>query len=1121
MQRGGERTRVSAGGAFVGRARELEELRAGLDAAVAGHGGLWLVTGEAGIGKTRLATELATYAGGEGARVLWGRCLQDQGAPAYWPWIQVIRTYARGCDPELLAGQVGAGSGYLTQLVPELSELLPSPADRPPPAPSEHARFYLFDATAAFLQAAGRAQPLAVILEDLHAADRSTLLLLDFVAAGVSDGALFVLGTCREPEAPVLGDLARASRRLPLRGLSRPQVAAVIEHGFGLVPAEPVLAVVHEATGGNPFFVNEVVRLLAAEGRIQDLGPGGLGVPEGVLQTIRRRLAAMSEDGREVLSVAAVAGPQFSLAVLERCCELPVERILEQLHDAAARGLLAPIRIDLGSYRFSHALTREALYADLGPARRRTLHRQVGQALEELYAGNPDAHLDELAAHFLAAAPLVKPAVAIGYAVRAARSARSRLAYEQAADLFGQALGVVDQRASPDQRQRCELLLDLGQVEMRAGLADAAKRRLLEAADIARRRGLSEQLARAALGYGGQWTFTGETVDETLVALLEEALDGLTEGDDGMRARLLARLADELYRSEDPERAAALSERAVEVAEAAGDPGALGRALLARLFALSRPVQPGNLAERLTLDQRVLALAGRTGDRELALSGRAWRVLNLLEFGDVAGADVEIAAFTRAAGDLRQPFWQWFVPVFGATRALMDGRFSEAGRLADEALAVGRSAQAEREQTENAVVVHLVQTLLLRRELRPGQPQEWDAPVRRTAEQFPRQAAWRCAAALRDLGLGREAEARAQFELLAADGFRALFAGEGALSAVAMGAELCAALGEGSRALVLYERLLPYAGRHVVIGYPAMGYQGAVDWYLGLLAAATGDAGTALQHLDDALVMHSRAGAAPWVARTQYEQARVRLARRGPDDAAVAAALLGAASRTAAELGMTRLDDQIRTLDHKPAPPPEVSGPSVGVFRRDGEYWTVALGPETVRVKDAKGMGYLHRLLGDPGREFHVLDLAAAGGRGTVDAGAAAADGLTVGGGGDAGPLLDAQAKAAYRRRLVNLRADVDEAEAMGHAERAARAQSEIDALARELARAVGLGGRDRLAGEAAERARVNVSRAIRAVIARIAEHAPSAGYHLDSSVRTGTYCSYTPNPSAPPTWER
>jgi tetratricopeptide (TPR) repeat protein len=1120
-------------GTFVGRSRELEELRAGFAAARSGRGGLWLVTGEAGIGKTRLATEFATHAAARGARVLWGRCREDRGAPAYWPWIQIIRTYARGCDPDVLGKQLGTGRAYVTQLVPELAEVVATTA--PPQTLSEHARFYLFDATARFLRAAGRSQPLALILEDLHAADPASLLLLEFLAAELSDAPLFVLGTYREAEAlverdgaSVLGALARSGHRLPLRGLSRSQVATMITDGFRLNPSEAVLAGVHEATGGNPFFVNEAVRLLAAEGRIQHLGPGGLGVPEGVRQTIRQRLAAMSQDGREVLSIAAVVGRDFSLAPLQRCCDLQAARIVALLEDAATQGLLAPIRIDLGSYRFAHALVREALYADLSAAQRLAFHRRVGDALEALYAGNIDAHIDEIAAHFLAAAPLGGIDDAIAYAVRAGRSALSNLAYEPAGDMFEQAVDLFDLHADADQIQRCELLLDLGEARMRAGFADAAKRRFREAAGVARSHALHDQLARAALGYGGQWTFTGETVDDTLVALLEEALGALGDADDAVRAQLLARLANELYHSDRPERAARHSERAVEAARASGDPTALGQALLARLYALWRPVGRENLDERARLDQQVLQLAERTGDRELELSGRAWRVIDLLESGDVTGADAQIAAFTRTATELRQPFYLWFVPVFGAMRALMDGRYSDAERLADEALVAGRRAQGKRELAENAVLVHLIQTLLLQRERGPGaavaQASDEPAPVRRALEQFPRQAAWRGAVALRDLRLGREAEARGQFELLAADDFRALFTGEGSLIAIALASELCAALGDGVRADALYGHLLPYAGRHVLIGHPAMAYQGAVDLYLGLLAATTGDDRTAIRHLDDAHAMHARMGAAPWVARTRYQQARLLLTRRGAQDATSAATLLAAASRTAAELGMAPLAEQIRVLGHAagPAPPPADTGvPTAGVFRRDGDYWTVALGGDVVRVKDVKGMGYLQRLLGDPAREFHVLDLATGDSRGTTTAKAAAADGLAVGGTGDAGALLDAQAKAAYRRRLRDLRADADEAEAMGDGERAARAQEEIDALAHELARAAGLGGRDRRAAAPAERARVNVSRAIRAAISRIAEHSPSLGHHLDSTVHTGTYCSYTPDPAAPPTWDR
>lgn len=201
-----------------------------------------------------------------------------------------------------------------------------------------------------------------------------------------------------------------------------------------------------------------------------------------------------------------------------------------------------------------------------------------------------------------------------------------------------------------------------------------------------------------------------------------------------------------------------------------------------------------------------------------------------------------------------------------------------------------------------------------------------------------------------------------------------------------------------------------------------------------------------------------------------------------------------------------------------PAPPPD--GVGEGVFEKEGEYWTVGLGGRTFRLRDAKGLRYLQCLLGHPGREFHVLDLVHAGEGAGARRSPPGAPGEARGrGGGDAGPLLDARAKAAYRNRLEDLREEVDEARGWGDAERAARAEEEIQRLAEELARAVGLGGRDRKAGSEAERARVNVTRAIRATIDKVAEHDPSLAHHLSSTVRTGTFCSYVPDPARPPSW--
>ncbi len=1102
----------AAAGAFVGRRAELAQLEAAVLAAAAGRGGLWLVTGEPGIGKTRLVTELAGRAAAAGARVLWGRCPEVPGAPAYWPWSQVLRTYVRSATVD------AADLAQLGHLVG-----LTGPGDAVPETTDQH-RFYLFDAVSRTLRSAAEAQPLVVILEDLHAADAPSLRLLEFLTRELAVAPVLVLATTRPtPTGPAAGvaallhDAVRPAQRLVLSGLSRGEVGDLL--GWWQ-PSPDVVTAVWDATGGNPFFALETARLLASEGRLSEIGTAGVAVPDGVRHTLRQRLEALSEDARDAVETAAVLGPRFDLVALTGCLDLPLDRVVAALGEATELGVLAQPRIDLGTYRFAHALVRETVYADLPPARRLRLHGRVGEALTVRYGGDTGAHLEELASHFLIAAPVGYHGQAVDLAVRAGHAALAELAYEQAVRFFRQALDLL--AADGDVDAVGEVQLALGHALLRVGEPDTAKATFLRLAQLAREHDRPHLLARAALGHGGQWTFSGETTDETVVDLLEAALAALPDDERELRARLLARLAGELYHSDEHPRGAECSARAVAIARESGDAATLATALLARITSLWRPTGPENLAERLRLGHEAVALAERVQDQELLLGARAWCVVDLLEAGDVVGADAQIAAFTRSADELRQPFFRWFAEVFAAMRALMGGQYAEAERRAAAALDEGRRAQGRRELTENAVVAHVIQSLLVVRERGADAAGDGRAPVREALDRFPRQPAWRAAVALRELAAGNATVARAHYDVLAADGFHTLLGGEISLVAVCLTAELAAALEDHDGAHRLSEYLAPFAGHHVVIAPPAIAYQGAVDLYLGLLAAARGDTTAALGHLEDALRRHASVGATPWVARTRYELARLHLARGGAGDRAAAAEQLAAADRIAEDLGMHPLQRRVAALREDapaPAPAPRATHTWPAALRLEGEVWTVTLGAETVRVQDVKGMHYLHRLLSHPGREFHVLDLAAATTRGSTTARSAVAEGLSRDDGG-LGPLLDQQAKDAYRRRLRELREEVAEAEELGSTGRAARAQEEIDALAHELSRAIGLGGRDRTTGSAAERARVNVSRAIRAAITRVAAGAPSLGHHLSTSVRTGTYCVYTPDPAATPDWD-
>src|SRR4051794_40443342 len=439
-----------AGGVFVGRERELESLREAVDIALAGRGSLQLLVGEPGIGKTRASEELATYARVSGARVYWGRCREDEGAPAYWPWVQAIRSYIRDSDPVALAWQLGAGAAEVAQLIPEIAEKLDiEPAAG---AVSEEARFRLFDSVTSLLLAAARDRPIVIVLDDLHWADEPSLLLLRFAARELASSGLLILGTYRDvelgrhhPLARVLGEISgiEGSGRIPLRGLSVAAVERYIEMTAG-TPSPPGLAEAGPVpTHGNPFFVGEIVRLLASEGK---LAAGGtvaeLEIPQGVREVVGRRLDRLSEETNETLRVAAVIGRDFDRELVWRVAQQQREDLMTAAREAIAERLVT----DLGDGRFSfsHALVRDTLYEELSPAKRSALHERTGLAIEEICGGDVEERLGELAHHFLEAAPRGDLAKAIDYAQQAGKQDMEQLAYEDAVDVYGRALEVLD-----------------------------------------------------------------------------------------------------------------------------------------------------------------------------------------------------------------------------------------------------------------------------------------------------------------------------------------------------------------------------------------------------------------------------------------------------------------------------------------------------------------------------------------------------------------------------------------------------------------------------------------------------------------------------------------------------
>ena len=415
------------GGLFIGRREEMDALRASLESALSGRGRLAMIEGEAGIGKTRLIEELCTYGLLRGVRVLSGRCYEGDGAPPFWPWVQPIRQYIQESNAADLEEDIGPGAADIAQIVPEIHELI-ADLQKLPPLEPEQARFRLFDSVTTFLKNASRRKPLVLVLDDLHWADKASLLLIQFLARELASARLLIVGAYRDVELnlthPLSGTLEALRRepvceRFVLKGLSQGDVGALISAMGEQEAAESLVRVVYEETEGNPFFIEEILKHLIEEGKIR--WDGGqwtsdstsiskLGIPEGIRAVIGRRISRLSDECVRMLTLASAMTGGFSWDELKAISSEDEPKLLDLLDEALAAQLVHERRDQLrathsGTFDFTHALIRHTLYDALSTPRRALLHRQIGESLEKLYEGRIEEHLAELAHHFLQAAP--------------------------------------------------------------------------------------------------------------------------------------------------------------------------------------------------------------------------------------------------------------------------------------------------------------------------------------------------------------------------------------------------------------------------------------------------------------------------------------------------------------------------------------------------------------------------------------------------------------------------------------------------------------------------------------------------------------------------------------------
>jgi len=915
---------------FIGRQRELERLLGRLAAARAGQGGVVLVAGEPGIGKTRLVREFAAEASARGALVLCGGCVEGDGSPPFGPWVEALREHLRALQPIGSSLELGPGGARLAELLPEVRSFLPD-GPRAPAAAGDQDRFLLYDAVTRLLAAATEHQPLVLVLDDLQWADGDSLALLRHVARRTGNERILLLLGYREDaldQGQAFSDTLAALHRetdcqhLPLRGLGPEAVTTYLTAAAGEALPDGLVQAITSETGGNPFYMRELMRHLVEEGKLASLvassttGDGliALGVPEGVRRVVARRLVRLSARTNTVLRWLSACCCQAGPALLQAVTELDEEDIQGCIDEALAAGLLRVAPETCEGYDFAHAIVRHAVYDALSPSRRARLHSRLGEEIERLHGGNPEAHAEELSYHFLLAAPGGDAWMAVAYARRAGDRALSLLAYEEAVRLYSRALQALDLDDEADERQRCELLLSLGDAQQRAGDTPASKQTHLRAVKVARALRAPNLFARAALGVAGQDVTVGQ-VDESVLDLLEQALRSLDEEESAIRAQLLARLAMELYFSAAHERRAVLCEEALTIARHTGDPAILAFVLRAGRFALWRPE---NTEDRLTAATEMVRLGETTGNRELALEGRYWRVADLLELGDITALDRELGACMRLVGEVQQPYYEWTTMIHRAMRAQLAGRFEEAESLAQQAFLLG-----EWMNQPNAVPFFWAQRYILRRE--QGRADEIAAAFRHFVEEYPTVPAWRASLAWLYSDLEQAPEARAELERLAADGFAGLPQDVHWLTAVTTLARVCAFLDDRPRAALLYDLAAPYAALNVRVGMAAAACHGPVALSLGVLATTLGRWETAIGHFEDALTMSERMGARPFLVRTQLEYAGMLLKRQRDEGGRVeretaaraaeqALTLLHEAHATARELGMARVAEQADRL---------------------------------------------------------------------------------------------------------------------------------------------------------------------------------------------------------------
>lgn len=1106
---------------FVGRARELDLFRRALSDTCTGHGRVLLIGGDPGIGKTRLMAEACQIAEESGVKVLVGRCWEGDGAPAFWPWIQILRQYLsrQGIAPD------AAITAEVSRLIAGLQTYSSNAVPGVPSADScgvAQTRFRQFDGITAILQGAAQAGSLLIAIDDVHSADQASLQLVSLLLRATHDSKILLLATYRNEVAATnhhvrqtISELGRSmlSIHRTLRGLNDEELRELVVDLSGETPSADLVDALQRETDGNPLFVTETIRCLAQTAQslsTWDRAHCRIEIPDSLRSIVLDRLGVVASETARLIEVSSVLGREFDLQILSRIKALVDCDLLKAIDEGIAAQLIQRIEDQDGSFRFNHSAIREVIYASIPASRRAALHLCIADALEITYQGGVVDVLPAMSFHYGKSMPVGNLEKVIGYSVAAGRRAVEMLAYEDGIEHYERAVRASDQKTIGHD-QLGAILLDLSVAQNKAGKTEAARVTCARAAMIGRCIDSTDLISKAALSFGGSFPATG-AADIELVNLLEEAIERHRGMPTAQHAMLLAGLSIALHLHEDLGRRAQLSRRAVEMARAVGDYRAEQFALDATHYAL---IHPNALPERIATARRMIDLANHAGSKELRMRGHLRLAVDLLDAGEIGGVDRELGIAACLDEELKQPLYQWQVCLLRGTRSVMSGQFDEADSFAKIGIKLGQLARDAR-----AMSAFWAQGLSLRRDRGAMREDEADA-LMEFLGRYSGVTVWEAAFAYVLAHLGRISDALVVLRRLVSEERVAIGDNNFSLGTLALLAETAALVQDSHAASAVRRAMAPFAAQNVTLGLGAV-FFGSVAHYVGILCATTGEFVEAKGLLGEALTANLRSGARPLVVRTRLEYGEVlRMLGHLPEARIQFEHSLAESETLGMNTCLARARAGLARLEALSASQPRGKVASVSphsgghaVFRSDGDFWTVSFADRTARIKGIRGFHYIAYLLARAHQPVHVLDLAVLGvrqGSGGIAGAVADQEGLRLAGLGSRGVVFDERARAEYRGRLRELSVERDEAEGLNDYGRLEQLDREIEAIQLHLSAGSAVGGRSRGWSSSGERARVSVRNAIAKALRSIGRHHEPLHRHLQNTLKTGVVCTYAP----------